>query len=159
MRVFWQDVEGTYSPDGPPLTGPLLFDDPDARTGWSFAGLAADETRGIFFAVDQARGLANAFRPTDDGNIDLLWQRELRVSASNTLVADRGLVYLTDFVDGANHLVALDLLTGEERVRLRTPSTRATIGALLCTEADEVWMASNEPGQPTGHLVRVRVRD
>jgi outer membrane protein assembly factor BamB len=159
MRVFWQEVESTYSPDGPPLIGPLLFEDPDAGAGWSFAGLAADETAGIFFAVDQARGLANAFRPTADGDIELLWQRELRVSASNTLVADRGLVYLTDFVDGSNHLVVLDLVTGEERVRLPTPSTRATIGSLLCTPADEVWMASNEPGRPTGHLVRVRVRD
>ena len=51
------------------------------------------------------------------------------------------------------------LMTGDERVRLPTPSTRATIGSLLCTSADEVWLASNEPGRPTGHLVRVRVRD
>jgi hypothetical protein len=159
MRVFWQDVERSYSPQEPPLTGPLLFEDPSAGAGWSFAGLAADETTGILFAADQARGLANAFRPTADGGIDLLWQRELRVSASNTIVADRGLVYLTDFVDGSNHLVVLDLMTGEERLRLPTPSTRATIGSLLCTSADEVWLASNEPGRATGHLVRVRVRD
>lgn len=77
----------------------------------------------------------------------------------NQLVGYRASLYLTDFVDGSNHLVVLDLMTGEERVRLPTPSTRATIGSLLCTSADEVWLASNEPGRATGHLVRVRVRD
>ena len=157
MRAFWQDVNATYTPDMAPLEGPLLFEDPANRAGWSFSGLAADEATGIFMAVDQQRGLTNAFRPTDDGGIDILWQRELRVSASNTHVTDRQLVYVTDFVDGSNHLVVLDLLTGEEIVRVPTPATRATIGAILFTPDGDVYLASNEPGEPTGFLVRMSV--
>jgi len=157
MRVFWQDVNATYTPDMPPLEGPLLFEDPDNRAGWSFSGLAADEATGIFMAVDQQRGLTNAFRPTDDGGIDILWQRELRVSASNTHVTDRQMVYITDFVDGSNHLVVLDLLTGEEIVRVPTPAARATIGAILVTADGDVYLASNEPGEPTGFLIRLSV--
>ena len=74
-----------------------------------------------------------------------------------TVVSDRQLVYATDFVDGSNHLVVLDLMTGDELLRVPTPATRATIGAILCTPDGEVYLASNEPGRSTGFLVRVYV--
>jgi hypothetical protein len=154
MRVFWQDQNATYTPDMEPLAGPLLFDDPGDRAGWSFSGLSADEATGILMAVDQQRGLVNAFRPNDDGSIDILWQHEMRVSASNTNVSDRQMVYVTDFVDGSNHLVVLDLLTGEELVRIPTPAARATIGAIVGLPNGDVYLAANEPGQPTGFLIR-----
>jgi hypothetical protein len=67
------------------------------------------------------------------------------------------MVYVTDFVDGSNHLVILDLMTGDELLRVPTPSKRATIGAILCTPDGDVYLASNEPGQPTGFLVRIHV--
>ena len=67
------------------------------------------------------------------------------------------MVYTTDFVDGANHLVVLDLDTGDELLRLRTPSKRATIGSVLLTPDGEVYLASNEPGEPTGLLIKFRV--
>ena len=155
MRVFWQEVNATYSPDMPPLQGPLLFDDPENRAGWSFSGLDADEATGILLGEDQARGLVNAFMPKDDGTIEILWQRELRISSGSTLVSDRQMAYFTDFVDGSNHLVVLDLITGDELLRVPTPATRATIGAILATPDNDVYLASNEPGQSTGFLVRV----
>ena len=37
------------------------------------------------------------------------------------------------------------------------PSTRATIGAILVTGDGDVYLASNEPGEPTGFLVRMSV--
>lgn len=159
MRVFWQDVEAVYTPDGPPLTGPLLFDDPEGRTGYSFSGLAVDEATGVFLANDQGRGFVTAFRPRDDGGIDRLWQRELRVSSASTVVSDRQMIYATDFVGGSNHLVVLNLMTGDELLRVPTPATRATIGAILLTPEGDAYLASNESGRPTGFLVRVRVRD
>jgi hypothetical protein len=65
------------------------------------------------------------------------------------------MAYFTDFVDGSNHLVVLDLITGDELLRVPTPATRATIGAILATPDNDVYLASNEPGQPSGFLVRV----
>ena len=159
MRVFWQEQNATYTPDMPPLTGPLLFDDPAERAGWSFSGMYADESTGILFGQDQGRGLVNAFLPRDDGSIDILWQKQLRVSAGNTAVADRRMVYFTDFVNDSNNLVVLDLDTGDELLRLPTPAKRATIGSILLTRDGEVYLASNEPGEPTGLLIRFRVRN
>jgi hypothetical protein len=157
MRVFWQDVDSVYTTDMPPLTGPLLFEDPEGRDGWSFSGLAADEGSGILVANDQGRGLVNAFRPRDDGGIDILWQRELLPSAASTIVSDRQMLYVTDFVDGSNDLVVLDLMTGDELLRVPTPATRATIGQILPTAAGDVYISSNETGRPTGFLVRIRL--
>ncbi len=156
MRVFWQDVNATYGPDTPPLTGPLMFDDPTNSAGWSFSGLASDEDNGVLLGNDQGRGLINAFT-VDDGGLDLLWQHEAAVSTAGGVVSDRQMVYVTDYVDGANHLVVLDLMTGEELLRIPTPATRATIGTILLTPDNEVFLSCNEPGQPTGFLVRVRV--
>ncbi|MEO1480508.1 MAG: hypothetical protein AAFU77_00265 [Myxococcota bacterium] len=158
MRVFWQEQNATYTPEMPPLTGPLLFDDPEERAGWSFSGMYADESTGVLLALDQGRGLVNAFLPRDDGSIDILWQKQLTVSAGNTLVADRRMVYFTDFVNDSNNLVVLDLDTGDELLRLPTPAKRATIGSILLTRDGEAYLASNEPGEPTGLLLRFRVR-
>lgn len=158
MRVFWQDVDAVYTPDMPPLTGPLMFDDgPDDLAGASFGGLAADELTGILIGNDQVRGLVNAFVTRDDGSIDVLWQREFNHSSANTVVSDRQVLYVTDFVDGSNHLVMLDLMTGDELLRIPTPATRASIGSVICTPGGDVYMAANESGQPTGFLVRIHV--
>lgn len=154
MRVFWQDVNATYSPENPPLEGPLLFEDPQSRVGYSFSGLVADEGTGILFAQDQARGLVNAFRPTDDGEIEILWQRELTTSLGSISVSDRQMIYFTDYVEGSNHLVVLDILTGDELLRIPTPATRASNGNIALQPNGDVYMVANEPGEPTGFLVR-----
>lgn len=158
MRVFWQDVNATYGPDSPPLTGRLMFDDPANGAGWSFSGLASDEVNGVLLGNDQGRGLINAFT-VDDGGLDLLWQHEANVSTAGGVVTDRQMVYVTDYVDGSNHLVVLDLMTGEELLRIPSPATRATIGTILLTPDNEVFLSCNEPGQTTGFLVRMRVAE
>ncbi|MEO1172989.1 MAG: hypothetical protein AAFX94_13210, partial [Myxococcota bacterium] len=107
MRVFWQSVNQPYTPDMPALTGPLLFTDPEEQPGWTFGGISGDEASGILFGQDQARGLLNAFTPSDDGSIDILWQRPLTVGSSGFVVSDREVLYATDYSDGANHLVVL----------------------------------------------------
>ena len=128
-----------------------------SRVGYSFSSAAADEGTGILFANDQGRGLVNAFRPTDDGEIEILWQRELTTSSGNISVSDRQMVYFTDYLEGSDHLVALDILTGDELLRIPTPATRASIGTILLQPNGDVCMASNEPGEPTGFLVRLTV--
>jgi len=50
--------------------------------------------------------------------------------------------------------VVLDVMTGEELLRIPTPATRASIGSLIFGENGDVYLAANEPGQPTGFLVR-----
>jgi hypothetical protein len=67
------------------------------------------------------------------------------------------MVYFSDYVDGSNHLVVLDILTGDELLRIPTPATRASIGSILPQPNGDVYMASNEPGKPTGFLVRFSV--
>ena len=98
-----------------------------------------------------------AFRPQDNGDVDILWQRELLPSAASTIVSDRQMLYVTDYVDGSNHLVVLDLMTGDKLLRVPTPATRATIGQILPTANGDVYISSNEPGQPTGFLIRIHV--
>jgi pimeloyl-ACP methyl ester carboxylesterase len=157
MRVFWQDVNANYAPDMPPLTGPLLFEGVEDVPGWSFSGISADEASGIFIGVDQANGLINAFQPDESGDIEILWQHEQIIGSGINIVSDRGLVYANDYVDGSLHLVVRDLFTGEEVLRVPTPATRASLGSIVSTENGDIYMAANEPGQPTGFLLRLYI--
>jgi hypothetical protein len=140
-----------------PLTGPLMFEGVEDVPGWSFSGLAADEASGIFIGVDQANGLFNAFRLTEGGDIEVLWQHEQIIGSGVNIVSDRGMLYANDYVDGSLHLVVRDLFTGEELLRVPTPATRASIGSIVLTENGDVYMAANEPGQPTGLLVYIYI--
>lgn len=153
MRVFWQDTEAAYTPDMPALTGPLLFEGVEDIAGWSFTGLSGDDVSGVLFANDQANGLFMAFRLTEDGEIERLWQREI-TTAQTTTSSENGMLYVADFADGVLNLVVLDVLTGEELLRIPTPAVRASIGSIIFTENGDVYLAANEPGQPTGFLVR-----
>lgn len=153
MRVFWQDIEATYTPDMPPLTGPLLFEGVEDIPGWSFAGLAGDDQAGVLFANDQLNGLFTGFRLTEDDEIERLWQTEIITSQTATS-SETGMVYVADYADGVLNLVAFDVLTGEELLRIPTPAVRSSIGSILLTENGDVYLAANEPGQPTGFLIR-----
>ena len=70
--------------------------------------------------------------------LERLWQVELTHSAAPIIVSDREMVYINDFVDGRDHLVVLDLTTGEELRRVPTPATRATIGQIIVSSAREI---------------------
>jgi hypothetical protein len=153
LRVFWQDMEAAYTPDMPPLTGPLLFEGVEDLPGWSFTGLSGDDLTGVLFANDQANGLLMAFRPREDGEIERLWETEITTSQTTT-ASENGMLYVADFADGVLNLVVLDVITGEELLRVPTPAVRSSIGSIIFTENGDVYLAANEPGQPTGFLVR-----
>jgi hypothetical protein len=156
MRIFWQDIDASYSPDDQPLMGPELFEGAESG-GWSFFHLSIDERTGIVIGNDQGNGLLTAVRVVGDNEIERLWQVDIATSARPAIVSDREMVYATDFVDGRNHLVVLDLTTGEELLRVPTPATRATISTIIVSRANEVYFGSNEPGQPIGLFHRIYV--
>jgi outer membrane protein assembly factor BamB len=156
MRIFWQDVETQYRKEHTPLTGPELFAGVEGG-GWSFFSIAIDEFTGIIVSADQGNGLLTAVRAIGDNEIERLWQLDLHTSASPVIVSDREMVYANDFVDGRDHLVVLDLTTGEEILRVPTPATRATISEIIVSSANEVYFGSNEPGQPIGLFHRIYV--
>ncbi len=156
MKIFWQDTEASYSRDTRPLTGPDLFAG-STRPGWSFFDLTIDDDSGIIIGNDQGNGTLTAVRVSGSNSIETMWQKKLRASARPTIVSDRGMVYCTDYVDGHNDLVVLDLYTGEELLRITTPATRATIASIVVSSSNEVYFGSNEPGKATGLFHRVYV--
>jgi len=156
MKIFWQSVAGTYSPAGAPLGGEYLFATARNR-GFSFFHLSIDEATGIIIGNDQGNGLLAAVTVAEDGSLERLWERAYRVSARPAIVSDRQMVYATDYRDGRNHLIVLDLTTGEELLRVPTPATRATISTIIVSASNEVYFGSNEPGRETGLYHRIFV--
>ena len=119
----------------------------------------ADDATGILIGNDQGNGLFNAYLPQEDGSIEILWQNEVRNSAHTSIVSDREMVYTSDYVDGSNHLVVFDLKTGEELLRVPTPSTRATFSVVAHTSSNETFLVAPESGKPTGFVVRFYVKE
>lgn len=158
MMIFWQSVADVYASEDAPLRGEYLFE--AAREGgFSFFHLSIDEATGIIIGNDQGNGLLAAVRIAEDGSLERLWERAYRVSARPAIVSDRQMVYATDYRDGRNHLIVLDLTTGEELIRVPTPATRATISTIVVSTNNEVYFGSNEPGQDTGLYHRIFVRE
>ena len=156
MRIFWQDGEAIYTRASTPLTGLELYAGSE-EGGWSFFHLSIDEASGVIIGKDQGNGLLTAVRARGDSEIERLWQIELHTSARPAIVSDREMVYANDFVDGRDHLVVLDLMTGKEILRVPTPAVRATIATIIVSAANEVYFGSNEPGQPSGLFHRVYI--
>ncbi|MEZ4868305.1 MAG: hypothetical protein R3C14_43655 [Caldilineaceae bacterium] len=104
-----------------------------------------------------ARWLTVQEHAVGDNAIERLWQVNITTSARPVIVSDREMVYATDFVDGRDHLVVLDLSTGEELLRVPTPAARATIATIVVSTANEVYYGSNEPGQAIGLFHRIYV--
>lgn len=155
MKLFWAGVDEVYPESAPPLVGEFMFSDAETA-GWNFFHPTVDDVvTDIVIGMDQANGRIAALRVGADERLERLWEQGLRVSARPAIVADRGLVYCTDYADGRNYFVALDLATGSERARLATPATRATIATIAVGGDGEVYFASNEPGQAQGYLHRI----
>ena len=78
-----------------------------------------DEARRIVVAYDSANGFVTAWRI--DG-LERLWRREQFHSAHMLLFADSGELVTNDMPDGTDHVVVLDIETGEELSRIDTGS-------------------------------------
>lgn len=157
MRIFWQETEADYTPNDPPLSGDELLPGSD-RPGWSFFHLSIDDISGTIVAPDQGARALVAVRILEDGTLEQLWKKPYTVSARPVIVSDRKQVYATDYANGRNHLVVLDLSTGEELCRVATPATRATVSTIVVSAANEVYFGSNEPGEKAGLFHRFYVQ-
>lgn len=156
MKIFWQSINQTYNDSTPPLSGPYLFENAE-NPGWNFFHLSIDDASEIVIGTDQANGLICALQVNENNEVVRLWQKELKVSARPAIVSDRKMVYATDYVEGHNHLVVLDLITGKELIRKKTPATHATISTIVVSRNNEVYFGSNEPGESTGLFHRFYV--
>ncbi len=158
MKIFWQNVDRNYSLNDSPLQGEYLFEGA-SEGGFSFFHLSIDEETGIIIGNDQGNGLLTAVRVADDGSLERIWEKSYAVSARPAIVSDRRMVYATDFTGSHNDLIVLDLLTGDELIRVQTPATRATISTIVVSTNNEVYFGSNEPGERTGLYHRIYVKE
>ncbi len=92
--------------------------------GWNFFHLSIDDLSGIIIGTDQGAGAIVALKIQENGQLERLWEKQMTISARPAIVSDRQQVYTTDYVNGSNHLVMLDLQSGEELLRIPTPATR-----------------------------------
>ena len=152
MKLFWQDKNQQYSRDLDTLGGTFLHSD-TTNPGWSFFHLTVDDTlSGIIIGNDQGAGKISAGVLDSNNTYHLLWEKSIQTSARPAIVADRNLVYVSDYADGFDHLVVLHLQTGEELGRKKTLATKPTIGTIIITPDDYVIYASNEYGETNGYV-------
>jgi hypothetical protein len=83
-----------------------------------------DEHRRVAVAFDSGNGAMVAFGLDDDPSVGPIWRREQDHAAHMVLFGDTGELVTHDFdVDaGVDHLVVLDVATGQERGRVATGS-------------------------------------
>ena len=156
MKIFWQSKIQNYS-SADTLHGSFLHSD-TINPGWSFFHLSIDDTiSNIIISNDQGRGRIAAGLLDTNNQYLLLWEKFITTSARPAIVADRRHVYVSDFVNGADHLVVLDLLTGQELARKSTLAVKPTIGTIIITPDDYVVYASNEYGNSLGWVNMFRV--
>lgn len=152
MKIFWQYKNQTYDKTMDTLQADFLHSD-TLNPGWSFFHLSIDDSLSdIVVGNDQKNGTISASRVTSVGAYQQLWEKSLQTSARPAIVADRNLVYVNDYVNGFDHLVVLDLQTGQELARKKTNATKPTIGTIIVTPDDYVIYASNEAGNLSGLL-------
>lgn len=158
MKMFWQSVDEEYTEASPSLVGDYMFED-EVSTSWSFFHVAVDDAdTGTIVGIDQNNGTIGAWQVTPEGTMIGQWERDLMVSARPSIVADRRMVYCNDLHDGRDHLVVLDLDTGDELYRVETAATRPTISSIIVGMNEDVYYGSNEPGQAQGLFHRFYVQ-
>lgn len=150
MKIFWQDADTIYH-ESDTLTDSEYISDRNKTHGWSWFHVSIDEINRIVICHDQGNGFISAMRFDEDGITARLWEKDIAMSARPAIASSgsKTFIYATDYVDGNNHLVRLNILTGEEDLRVRTPATRPTISTIVIGR-NEVYFGSNETGKSTG---------
>lgn len=85
---------------------------------------AVDPSRAIAVAYDSGNGVVAAFDYGPTGDMKPRWQRSLNHAAHPMLFTDDGLIAVLDHQpdQGGEHLVLVDIATGDERLRVATGS-------------------------------------
>lgn len=153
-KFFWQTTNQNYSSLRDTLRGQFPTAD-SLTTGFSFFHLNVDDTLSRNIVInDQGAHRICAVRLVGQSLLRL-WSRPYNTSAKPAIVADRGLLYINDFRNGRDYLVVLNLLTGAEVYRVRTPALHPTIATIIVGTQNDVYYASNEPYQAQGFLHRI----
>jgi hypothetical protein len=136
IKLFSQPVSTEAPPDE--LTPVPAFGQGDP--GFNFYMVAADPflTQTVVY-YDPINNLIAAHRVAEDGSLTRLWEQSgIKSSASPAISPDRDLLYMDDYRDGHDELVALRLSTGEELTRIPLDATLPTIGTIFLGMNDDV---------------------
>ena len=79
-----------------------------------------DASRKIVVAFDSGNGRVGGFRY--GGGFEPVWQHEMGASNHFLLFPDSGEIVINDFGEGGEHVVVLDVASGDERARVATGS-------------------------------------
>ncbi|MBN1898241.1 MAG: T9SS type A sorting domain-containing protein [Spirochaetes bacterium] len=105
---------------------------PGTTNGFSLSKMAADPTNNIIFPMDSRNGFLGALRYTGGIPVfETLWIKQYKATGIfSGSIMDRE--FYINHYDGFNDWFAvLDEFTGNEKARIKTPSTKATYGALI----------------------------
>jgi hypothetical protein len=153
IHLFSQPVTHSQSP----LKAQEAFH--QHRPGINFFMIAGDPfATGLVVVFDPINGYVAAHELTAPGQFTHRWERQFKPSASPAIVPDRGYLYMDDFADGRDHLVVLDLASGDERARVALPATEPTVGCIFVGRNDDVYVCSTETGGATGFVSRIYMR-
>ena len=159
MKIFWQSTLQSYNQNSDTLAGYFMFSD-TISAGWNFFHLSIDDSlTGIIIGSDQANGKIAALKIDESQQLQYLWERDYNISARPAIVADREQVYLNHFdaTEGFDYFVILDLLTGDELGKIKTPATNPTIATIAVGMNNDVYYCSNEQGSLLGYFHRIYV--
>lgn len=161
MKIFWQQTDRVYSENRDTLGGVFMFRD-TISDGYNFFHLSIDDViTDIIIGSDQGNGKIAALKVDESNELQRLWEKSYNISARPAIVADRKLVYLNHFDknEGFDYFIILDLLTGKELGRIKTPAQSPTIATVVVGMNNDVYYCSNEPGSKKGFFHRIFVQD
>jgi len=159
MKIFWQDTDRVYYNDRDTLGGKYMFKD-TIKAGYNFFHLSIDDVvTKIIIGSDQGNGTIAGLRINDSNKLEHIWEKNYNLSARPAIVADRKMVYLNHFEhssdsEGSDYFIVLDLETGKELARIKTPATSPTIATVVVGMNNDVYYCSNEPGTKKGFFHR-----
>ncbi len=157
MKIFWQDLNSRYELDNDTLPGSFMFADTLTR-GWNFNGLSIDDVgTGYIIGTDQLNGIIAALRIDKNDQLQYVWEKQYKLSASVTIVSDRGMMYINHFdqEEGFDYIVVLDVLTGNELGRIKTPGRTPSIAPIVPNANGDVYYCSSEAGSSLGFFHRI----
>jgi len=159
MKIFWQDTDRTYYSDRDTLGGDYMFKD-TIKKGYNSFHLSIDDViTNIIIGSDQGNGTIAGLRINASNQLERIWEKSYNISARPAIVADRKMVYLNHFehtseTEGSDYFIVLDLITGKELARIKTPATSPTIATIVVGMNNDVYYCSNEPGTKNGFFHR-----
>ncbi|MBU1077115.1 MAG: T9SS type A sorting domain-containing protein [Spirochaetes bacterium] len=105
---------------------------PGITNGFSLSKMAADPTNNIIFPMDSRNGFLGALRYTGGIPVfETLWIKQFKATGIFAGSIMDNEFYINHY-DGFNDwFVVLDEFMGSEKARIRTPSLKATYGALI----------------------------